>query len=427
MSKLKKLFVRTFSCNRRNRTLCLLLAVCMLLTPMWALRADATLGLASNANIAQAEQVINFYATQYNTTYTIRDSMVLKSLSGGDDAYTLYTLDPYGYAILLSETNSLMEACYVKDSSPPIPVTSPEPIYYGGPNEFFVKAGDDFRQILENYTISFTDADLAKSPEASVRSNELALAKQDAEHSTRSGSPVTHSVSPSYFSSLSQFGKNEHGTCTVLATAILLGYYDFWFSENYVTNMYEDGIGTNQAFHHLLNMYVYGTATPSDGGIKIRDAAGSINRYLDDKGITANFCYDYSLLNLYSPTGTIIDNLQGGKPVVASMVKSKGAEYNHTVVIYSVTYDPSNEMGSAVYTAHMGWDDPGYYAVTLNCKWFSECGYIFCGLEDHSCTSNWSYETYLQCVGYCDCGHKISKFHNIGSDGYCVDCDTLIP
>lgn len=427
MSKLKKRFVRTFSCNRRNRGLCLLLAVCMLLSPMWVLRADATLGLASNANIMQAEQVINFYASQYNTTYTIRDSMALKSLSGGDDAYTLYTLDPYGYAILLSETNSLMEACFVKDSSSPIDVTSRQPVYYGGPNDFFIKSGDSFSHINENYSIVLTDIDLAKSPEAVVRSAELAYASQPEERSLRSGTQVTQSVSPSYFSNLSQFGSNTNGTCTVLATSILLRYYDFWFSENYVASMYHNGPGATQAFHELLNIYVYGTTTPSNGAKYIRNVAGPINNYLDNNGVTSVFDYDYFLLNTAGLTNAIISKLQAKKPVVASMEKLRGAEYNHTVVVYSVTYDSANPTGTAVYTAHMGWQGSNNYATLLNCGWFYEYGFIDCGLSSHSCTSNWSYETYLQCVGYCDCGQKISKFHNIGSDGYCVDCDVLIP
>lgn len=225
---------------------------------------------------------------------------------------------------------------------------------------------------------------------------------------------------------LSEFGTNTNGTCTVLATAILLGFYDYFYSDEYVDELYEDGAGTNQAFHHLLNVYVYGNATPSNGGIYIRNAASKINTYLDNRSVEANFEYAYHLLVTANLTNSIINKIRAGKPVVASMETIRGAEWNHTVVVYGVTYDTSNPTGTAVYTAHMGGHGDGNSEVLLNCSWFYEYGYIVCGHETHIACRPWSFFTSTQCRSNCECGQTMYRSHEMDDNGYCVYCGEYV-
>lgn len=186
----------------------------------------------------------------------------------------------------------------------------------------------------------------------------------------------SHSVAYDYFRFLEKFGENESGTCTVLAAAILLGYYDNYVDEDFVPMQYEDGNGTTEAFHQLLNLYVYGTSPL--GGILIRDAVPDINAYLTNQMVLATMVSEYT--SQTSAINSMINNLASGAPVIASMGIDYGAAYNHTVLIYSVSYYNGDPTGTAAVTMHMGWhdsDDEGpYKAYVATAGWFYECGYL---------------------------------------------------
>ncbi len=80
-----------------------------------------------------AESVINVYSVHEETVYTVKKSVPLKSFSTNNYEYTLYELQPYGYAILLNETMDLMEACYEPNSSSPFAEEKGNVFFYAGP------------------------------------------------------------------------------------------------------------------------------------------------------------------------------------------------------------------------------------------------------------------------------------------------------
>lgn len=89
-------------------------------------------------NIQSAEQVINQYSSNKEVKYTISSQKTVLGISG-DSTYTIYELKPYGFAILLDETNGLMEACYAENAVIPIDVKSNDQYYYGGPGVYCIR------------------------------------------------------------------------------------------------------------------------------------------------------------------------------------------------------------------------------------------------------------------------------------------------
>lgn len=331
-----------------------------------------------------ATETINLYKGNRETIYTIQSTVPLLGLSQ-DSTYTLYLLNPYGYVILLDETLSFMEGCYSEDICLDIFRTTQSPIYYGGPGVYCVVEGNNYYNLATNSYLSSEEVDTITTIESQV-SNSLAYQFGGASPQTASvvtatsGTSTTYSVAYDYFSSHTAFGYNVYGTCTVIAAQMLLNYYDNYVNDAFIPTNMESGNGSSHAFHDHLNSYVYGSE--EWGGIHIHDAAPGINEYLLDEGL------HYGIETIYLPQETvlskIVSTLQGGKPIIASMGRSFGARWDHSVLIYSVTYKTEAPTLDAVYTMNMGWRGFLFRRTEYkaSASWFYACGYM----EDYSRT-----------------------------------------
>ena len=295
-----------------------------------------------------------------------------------DDAeqYTLYLLDPYGYAILYNETNGFMEGCYSENTFVE-EMEDETAYYYGGPGNYYTYDGNCFCSLLTGEVLEQTAIQYIADAEMIVHTNEGAIENTSAispRGSIENDREVV--VAESYFSNLVEYGDNVLGTCTVLAIAILLGYYDEYVNDNYVLDRYRDGNGTNEDFHQTLINFVYEDDPP--GGLFIREALDGINWYLEFYDISSR------LHALYSSRGRannkIVSMLESGYPVVASMSTAYGAPACHTVVVYGAIYNISTSvMLSGVYRVHMVAGVEGgaaYRSFSASASWFYECGYI---------------------------------------------------
>ena len=94
------------------------------------------------------------------------------------------------------------------------------------------------------------------------------ITNQSERAATATSTTQTYYVNYSYFSQLTEYGNNTNNTCTVIAVQMLLGYYDHFINDTFVDTVYEEGVGTSESFHQLLNSYVYGNS--SQGGIRIK-------------------------------------------------------------------------------------------------------------------------------------------------------------
>ena len=379
-------------------------------------------------------EAINRYRPNDDISFSIVAEKLLNSFSD-KNVYTFYALSPYGYAILYNETNGLMEACYSEKAVLPIDVDDDSCYYYGGPGVYCILQNNSyFNTFDETY---FNAEMLTSTIEAEKLAQEYEIQKACIERASTANSISTvstddtstmrtASVQYTYFSNLVEYGTNQNGTCTVIAAAMLLGYYDNFINDFFVWPVYENNGGTNEAFHQVLNNYVYGTS--AQGGIYIHDAADGINQYLEDQSLSCILVSEDS-----STTAAInktISKLESGQPVIASMKKSLDALYNHTVLVYSVTYNTSDPVSTAVFTMNMGWHDgtrdgQSKTEYVASAGWFYECGYIEGTCTSHTLNTWYDYSIYNHCRNCTACTYIEFEAHNAYWDslrGICTRC-----
>lgn len=417
-------------------TICIFLIVCMLIFNGFTFQTNIYDRLPSDVDHDSIADTINNYASK-EVVYEISYQRNLKNLSDSGDVYTLYILKPYGYAIFLKNTNCMMEACLQPDAKIPIDESKSIDYYYSGPGHYYFKDSGTYRHVTSGYSLSSEMVDDLCDIEAralsSVISNlELQSSKsinapdQNDICTTETPVQVSEYVGRSYFQNLRNFGNNTNGTCTIIAIAMLLGYYDYYINDSYVPTAYEQGDGTNDAFHLYLNNLVYGTQTPS-GGIYIRNTTQAINNYLDSKGLTTEFNDEQHLVNYRNLANNIILYIKNDMPVIASMETIRGASWDHTVLIYGVTYNTDDPAGTAIYTAHTGWwpNSTAGTSYLLNASWFYECGYLECGLYRHGQGLIWNDVDANYHEITCHCGIYQKERHASHVDpltGYCTKC-----
>lgn len=331
------------------------------------------------------EVIINLFSNDKKQRFSVYESVKLKCFSTDTYTYTMYSLLPYGYAIILDSTGSLMEACYT-ETTLPYSLTQGN-FYYCGPLNYYSLEGDKLVHTYNNTVLSTDDVLNFSEYECNVFKAEAFVTseKKKSEMSAlHSQEVVRYMVEPNYFSELTEFGYNTRGTCTVLAAAILLGYYDEFVDDSMVPDIYRNGDGTSDSFHKVLMRQVYGTDTPESGGIAIRNALPGLNRYMSSQDLGARFSTEYS--SNEAARQKIVDELRVGNPTIASLNTSNPIG-NHTVVVYGVSYIPSWELSRGVARIHLGWhngaeedgviiteEETRDYSISLS--WFYECGFI---------------------------------------------------
>lgn len=335
-------------------------------------------------NLLELERTINLHADDPNVIYTISRSVRLKSLANDNYTYTMYKLEPYGYAIVHDVSGALMEACFDSESIFPYELTQ-EDYYYCGPFSYYVKAGGVLHHTLSGDVLDVSEKINLVATEnkaVSLLGNANLTCNDYAEVQSADTSSVSYYVAENYFSNLVKYGSNPGTTCTALAASMLLGYYDEFVNDTLVASNYEDGNGTTNEFHNLICQYVFDGYDISTG-IQIYNAVAGLNRYLSSVGASVRFASEYgSELTVWQK---IIDELKGGCPVIASFRTSSGEIGYHSVVVYGVTYDTTKPLSEAVAQVHLGWhysrngislEEGRKYHVSM--CWADVCGYITC-------------------------------------------------
>lgn len=414
------------------RRLSIFLLICMVAISSFSVSADSLLYESPASNYPAINAIVNKYATS-DTVFTVSGHKALKSLSTDEADYTLYSLYPYGFAIFLNETNSMMEACYQENVTLPVSMDSTV-AYYGGPMNYYEIVDEKFTNTMNGSVLSDEDVVALRSVESRALSYERTLLEQAitleagaVEQSVASVAVTSGQtsifVAQDYFEGLTAYGVNRDGTCTVIAACILFGYYDNYVHDKYVQSFYESGTGTNDSFHQYMNGLVYGTGDP--GGIYIHNAENGFNEHLDNVVATSNFEHFSISIVPHPMTDVILSKLITDKPVIASMATSKGALWNHSVVIYGASYETSNLYSTIMYHFQTGWhENAGPRLYTASAGWFYECGYIACGLQNHD-SLDWTFESALTHRGYCDCSGNITEYHNFentATGARCAGC-----
>ena len=331
----------------------------------------------------------------------VNDCRYMKSITTGGDDYAVCSFSPYGFAIFYLPTNTMIEACFSEGATFCVPFDCYEDLYYGGPFVYCSQIGSRFYEhfsnaFLTNEEIAFYSMRESKAIESLVSANKE---KKEVD-STRTQITVAYD----YFSDLDEYGINNNGTCTVLAAAVLMGYYDYAVNDQFVSSIFRDGDGTNDYFHQLLNSYVFGGS--SQHAITINDASSGFNSYLSSRNLCTSFNY---VCDSNSSVLTTIENrLISGKPVIASMFQSYGANLDHTCVVYGLSYPGVGyPLSLAMFTVNMCWHNHDYDSYQIVGSWFSCVGYI----DYHSQHDNISYNSQSHSGTCTYCGKTFSGNH----------------
>lgn len=259
-----------------------------------------------------------------------------------------------------------------------------------------------------------------------------------------------------YFNNLTEnFGNNIKGSCTYIAFAMLLSYYDtYWddtiIPENYdmITMLSNDKLDLNaespgiytenrslvwnsmstanyyqvveqysNAHFHLkliqmgkekFGQYQFENSS-SPCGLTYSELADLMNYYLYDY---MNF--NTSEINYISTSSNVrqfvIDNIQNGKPVLVRMGSNNVSGIGHAFILYD--YDESND---ELY-GHWGWKLEGYKfehiklsTTPYNVFWDAT---VLNVSTEHNCSNNYKYSYNYDCVEtYCPCKHNIHEGH----------------
>ncbi len=362
---------------KKRKYLCILIAIIITAT-----------SICINASATQSDIVTNNIENRINliinnsTTYEIIDQVALKSLNNSDK-YICYSLSPYGYAILNTETNSFEEISPFLTETPYDDITSD--CYYFGPQKYYYMSETGIVNCKTNEELTFKEYNDFVAVEAKRDSlQEFTSTLDSSELAT-----VTRGVTPefefednyvshkNYFTSLLQnhYPNNQNGTCTIVACAIMLGYYNYYSPSNYyIDSEYCDGCGTNQAFHDLLCTYM------NNGPTGLALARRGIIEYLEDRGRYITTC-SVKIGSSADVFSSVKEKIDEGNPLVAAMFESYGADYNHSVVVYGYSTEYDNTLSQYVsryYYTHNGWlgsSDATNFMI-YNYSVFADCLYL---------------------------------------------------
>ena len=399
--------------NALRTLLALLLLLSLFLVSVSALPAV----VSGSETAGTVDAVINAASTESAIRFSADRAVRLKSFSTGGYAYTMYTLLPYGYAILCDETGALMEACYEESALPPYPVAHLKDFYYGGPLNYFILENGEYRDLCsqkslsDNELVAFARLDGEVRAFTSVQTEPVVTAQSTSVSLLSNG--ISYTVQPNYIRNLTNFPVNDHGTCTVISAVLLFSYYDDYVNDAFIAPANELS-SDSEALHTLLVHNVYGSNLHNNG-VYIRDALSGFNTYLASRGISSR------VRSIYQPEDTarnkILTELSDGRPVIASMGEGLGATYDHSVLVYGITLGSSGTLSGATLTMHMGskkfntTNVPNYSAYVASIGWFYECGYLDCptGHNYSAWTSTGSYSHMHSCS---NCGDTETEPHS---------------
>lgn len=295
--------------------------------------------------------------------YQIISSQVLKSFTL-EKSYVLYNLYPLGYAIY-DEISGVVEELMLGVNSP-YSSAQKGTWYYGGPTNYIVEKDNKFISLTDNRELSnsyINDLVAIEQNTVSSRKTARAIPTDTRYHYVKSSQ---------YFTSMlgEDFGNNVNGTCTQVACAIMLGYYNYYVNTQFVPTAYEQGVGTTDAFHLYLQNFMGSTSSG------LENAANGLNAYFDAIYFTAPTaqCVIGDHNAVFSKVST---NISNNRPTVISMFSSYNSNctMNHSVVVYGYREEVTLQMmTSASYYVHTGWHNPkiGTYAW----DWFADALYI---------------------------------------------------
>ena len=362
---------------RKIRALSLFLIMSMLLT--MAIPASAS-SVNDFAWIAEHLMTVLNNGIQY----TVAEVHDVKS-SFNENIYKLIVLSPYGYAIYNDNTGGFEEIAPYSEEMP-YDLETMHDIYYLGPNKYYYASGDYLIHSNSGDSILRSELDTFQAVQRAKESQESAMLCEQSEVSTYAVStPVTlvdsvdyYITEFTYFTSLlgNDFGNNILGTCTMVATAILLGFYDEYVNDAFVSDIYRSGYGTTEDFHQMMRMFI----CPDGTSAGILDAAKGVRKYLAGRGMSIGLVH--TVIGDHIAVFEVVEEqIRQGRPVVTAMFRSYNGNcsmdhtnvtYGYTIIVDAITREPME----IYYHVHNGWRGSSQNLMTYNYAWFADAMYL---------------------------------------------------
>lgn len=323
----------------------------------------------------------------YGVTYSAEECFALYSASGNAD-YMLISLNPYGYVVYNLNTGGFEEIAPFATELP-IDVSIRADFYYLGPDKYCYK---------RNGVLTDADSGLVMT-NAELNNYQQILSIKQSYEQMQCGTqnslnqnarivpgvptlPVTFETyyinNDQYFTTLleNNFGYNTQGTCTMVATAILLGYFDVYVNDTFVADEYRIEYGTTESFHQLMCDYI----NPNGGAGSISKAEVGVEEYLEDIGVR-HFTASKIIGNHETVYEKVAEQISMNRPLVTAMFSSYNEDcpMNHSNVTYGYTIERHNQSGevlSIYYHVHNGWKYNSENLKSYNYAWFADALYI---------------------------------------------------
>lgn len=372
----------------RSKTIKNMVLVCLMLTVVLAV---TLLSLNTETGIAEAVFFAGDVPMDLQTTLDgIFDRVTISAEYlynwDGSADYIYVEFAGGGYAVLYRDTYELLELSY---TGTPYSGVDSEKKYYCGPSNYYTKNSTGFRNLITDEVVPISESEAFDNAVAIRRhfgSVESAYSLHDESTSTLYSTSVTetNSVSvqsvPSYnglitgldledgtyienyqfFLSSPFIGANTEGTCSSVATQLLLNYHNYFTDRRIIDDdyLFEDLDDDNEEITErnpntcrdpcLMNSYTLGSTDafynsivsgiePEHTGANGDDIVAFVKNYLNGRGLSNSF----TVQSLSSTTGAIhtsriTNEINANLPVIVSLRGSLGGtearDSGHAVV-----------------------------------------------------------------------------------------------
>lgn len=275
---------------------------------------------------------------EFSLTQKILEKKTLEDF--GNNSYVLYELDG-GYAIYFDDGNeeTFLEGSY-ETNSPYYGLDSSES-YYLGPGCYFYGDGGHVYDILSTKTYSKSDlGGLSSITSDGVASLEKGNIKTNGASSDTNPGKDTSDYPEQYsdyylikdyyyFQNLSYFPDNYLGTCGIVSLAMLLGYCDTFYNDNFIPKDLVHDFKTYDEEDNLIsatkNADVIKSATLKYNESYIKNGDYPTKNWDDYPGVTQAL-HDY-LLDECLSYNTILSWFFGGYPMTQTKIKKTCENY----------------------------------------------------------------------------------------------------
>ena len=321
------------------------------------------------------------------TEFTVVEVYTLKKFTSSD-TYTLFLFEDGEHAVYDNASGVVEELC-VDDSGLVGMLDSRKEYYYAGPGNFVVKENEALYELRSHTQLTHSDVVIASRNESRVnrvRESEKTDLQLDSANIAQKTEKLIDN-SPYFFGLLSsdQFCDKTRGTGIHTATAIFLGYYDYYEYDGLINSKYhykENGErkpGTTCSYISEIQSIV------GENESSFPSIFSAIKEYLDyleyldllPKEENRNVCYAAnSAQYIFNLVMEVMDKEQ---PVVLEMRVSADESMNRYVVAYGYKEITAQSGVTKMYYVQTGSENP--LRSTYSHAWFGACMYIDISLE----------------------------------------------